>query len=605
MQKNVLLIESDTSFAHAMSAALESRGYGVRTSPDGKEGFELARALHPDCVVLCVELPGLSGYSWCNRLKKDGALKSIPLVITSSEATPETFDQHRKLKTRAEDYLLKPFQPETLVERVGALVGLPESPPDEEEIVTLEDVELEGAPAQAAPAPSEEDVDLKMLDDAFDSISRGGDEPSAHAPGAPASDPPLTLMPEADESPALSEFDREMAAALADLAEEAARASQVPPSVHPAAPDPFRAPAPPPPPPRNVPARVEPVAQEETSVLLEDVEVLSGVDEDAAAALLRAQEEAASLRSEVSGLKEAGARIRQDADLLREETARLRVEAEEAQRLLAVRDSEAAGLQGKLETAADQSARAQEQLARAQEQLARAQERSAEQEGELAAVLSKLSAAELSATERGAELVDAQRRTEDLEREIEVARTEAEGLRAEIESLRSSADGVRGEAAGLRNEVATLGATVDGLRNEMGALRGEAEIVRAEADGLRAEGESLRAEASGLRAELMALRADAEARGAEAAALRSEAQGQRESAEAFRAEAEGRANELSRRIQDLEAQSAQLEDRVLRASQKIKSDEKLREKTRKALSMVLQILEERPGGGDGSGPPAP
>jgi molecular chaperone GrpE (heat shock protein) len=80
---------------------------------------------------------------------------------------------------------------------------------------------------------------------------------------------------------------------------------------------------------------------------------------------------------------------------------------------------------------------------------------------------------------------------------------------------------------------------------------------------------------------------------------------QRESAEAFRAEAEDRANELSRRIQDLEGQSIQLEDRVLRAHQKIKSDEKLREKTRKALSMVLQILEERPGGDGGSGPPAP
>ena len=111
MQKTVLLIENDPTFAQAMSAALELRGFGVRTSPDGKEGVELARALHPDCVVLCVELPGLSGYSWCNRLKKDDALKRIPLVITSSEATPETFEQHRKLKTRAEDYLLKPFPP--------------------------------------------------------------------------------------------------------------------------------------------------------------------------------------------------------------------------------------------------------------------------------------------------------------------------------------------------------------------------------------------------------------------------------------------------------------------------------------------------------------
>src|SRR5512136_757099 len=275
MQKNVLLIESDTSFARAMSAALELRGYGVRTSPDGKEGFELARALHPDCVVLCVELPGLSGYSWCNRLKKDGSLKSIPLVITSSEATPETFDQHRKLKTRAEDYLLKPFQPETLVERIGALVGPSGSSSEDEELVTLEDVELEGASAEAAPPSPEEDVDLRMLDDAFDNISRGDDEPSAHAPGAPASEPPLTLMPEADESPALSGFDRDMAAALAALAEEAAEASKVPPLAHPEAPDPFRAAPPPPPPPpsRKAAARVEAAVQEETPVLLEDVEV--------------------------------------------------------------------------------------------------------------------------------------------------------------------------------------------------------------------------------------------------------------------------------------------------------------------------------------------
>src|SRR5512137_125011 len=140
MQKNVLLIESDSTFARAMSSALESRGYGVRTSPDGKEGVELARALRPDCVVLCVELPGLSGYSWCNRLKKDEALKAIPLVITSSEATPETFEQHRKLKTRAEDYLIKPFPPATLVERVGALIGMPAAPAaGEEELVTLAD----------------------------------------------------------------------------------------------------------------------------------------------------------------------------------------------------------------------------------------------------------------------------------------------------------------------------------------------------------------------------------------------------------------------------------------------------------------------------------
>ena len=76
----------------------------------------------------------------------------------------------------------------------------------------------------------------------------------------------------------------------------------------------------------------------------------------------------------------------------------------------------------------------------------------------------------------------------------------------------------------------------------------------------------------------------------------------RRAAEEALAASEGRAATLTGRLQDLEGQVAQHEERVLRAYQKIKSDEKLREKTRKALAMVLQILEERPGG-DGSAPP--
>src|SRR5688572_1613902 len=67
----------------------------------------------------------MSGYSICNKLKKDNDLKGIPLIITSKEATPETFAQHKKLKTRAEDYLIKPFSDAELIEKIGALIPLP------------------------------------------------------------------------------------------------------------------------------------------------------------------------------------------------------------------------------------------------------------------------------------------------------------------------------------------------------------------------------------------------------------------------------------------------------------------------------------------------
>ena len=100
----ILLIESDGPFAQDLSTALEARGLEARVTADGKEGLDLAKVDRPDLIVLCVELPKMSGYSVCNKLKKDDQLKSIPLVIISAEATPETFEQHRKLKTRAEGY---------------------------------------------------------------------------------------------------------------------------------------------------------------------------------------------------------------------------------------------------------------------------------------------------------------------------------------------------------------------------------------------------------------------------------------------------------------------------------------------------------------------
>ncbi|HEY1098292.1 MAG TPA: response regulator, partial [Myxococcota bacterium] len=121
----ILFIDAEQPFADQTTAALRNRGFDVTLMDDGKEGLDVAAANRPDLIVLCVELPKMSGYSICNKLKKDNDLKGIPLIITSKEATPETFAQHKKLKTRAEDYLIKPFSEADLVEKIGGLIALP------------------------------------------------------------------------------------------------------------------------------------------------------------------------------------------------------------------------------------------------------------------------------------------------------------------------------------------------------------------------------------------------------------------------------------------------------------------------------------------------
>jgi CheY-like chemotaxis protein len=514
MSKNILFIESDAPFARAMTAALEEKGFVVRLCADGKEGVDLARDLRPDAIVLCVELPKMSGYSVCNKLKKDDKLRSIPLVIISAEASPETFEQHKKLKTRAEDYLIKPFAGDTLVERLGALVGLPETPSDEE-VVTLADVELEAlggldagdvarlhapAPAGGRPAPAipEEDEDLRMLDNAFESIAAG--RPWSGGAGAVAGGevPAKASMPEADEGPARADLDalgNEADAALAALA-----AGEDEPSTAPA-----RAAAVPAARASALRAAGIPVLEPEGFLATPPSHDLERLERELAEARRLAEErkhlaeerqrqveerqrQVEEYRSEIEARQREGEQ--RDAELreLRQELEGLRAKAQEAEREMANRDGELTQARGDLK-------RLEADLTASREEARRGAGRAAAAEKDLAGMQTRIEQAERAAAAKGAEAME-----------------------------------ILGRAGALERQL-------DGLRTELVVARGEVEGAHTEA--------------------------------------------------------EKRLTDTHGRLQELEAANAKNEERVVKAYQKIKGDEKLREKARKALTIALQLLDER------------
>src|SRR5690348_1226090 len=132
-QRSVLIIEADQGFASQIAQALRPYGFEAELLPDGKEVAQAPRPTMPDLVLLCVEPKNL-GYAICNKLKKNASWKDIPIVLMSAEATSETFDQHKKLKTRADEYMRKPFEMDELIEKLDALVGLGAAPGDEDAI---------------------------------------------------------------------------------------------------------------------------------------------------------------------------------------------------------------------------------------------------------------------------------------------------------------------------------------------------------------------------------------------------------------------------------------------------------------------------------------
>jgi len=124
----VLVVESDAAFADALRRALAPLGCAVAVCNDGEAGLAHAEAHRPDLILVSVELKGMNGFAVCNRLKRHAALKSVPLVVMSSECDEETFEQHRKLRAHADDYVRKPISIEQLLPRMVKLVpGLREA----------------------------------------------------------------------------------------------------------------------------------------------------------------------------------------------------------------------------------------------------------------------------------------------------------------------------------------------------------------------------------------------------------------------------------------------------------------------------------------------
>ena len=124
MGQRILLFESDNAFADEVRSNFEALGLTVDVAADGEQGLDIAAANRPDLILLSIELPRMNGFLVCKKIKKQENLQNVPLLILSSEATQDVFEQHKKLRTRAEDYIHKPIAFADLLARAQRFVNI-------------------------------------------------------------------------------------------------------------------------------------------------------------------------------------------------------------------------------------------------------------------------------------------------------------------------------------------------------------------------------------------------------------------------------------------------------------------------------------------------
>jgi DNA-binding response OmpR family regulator len=90
----------------------------VQESANGEDAITRTRHFRPDCLVLDVGLPGISGFDVCRLLRDDPQNKAMTIVILTGSAEPA--EKVMAFSLEADDYMVKPFSPRDLVSRVNA-----------------------------------------------------------------------------------------------------------------------------------------------------------------------------------------------------------------------------------------------------------------------------------------------------------------------------------------------------------------------------------------------------------------------------------------------------------------------------------------------------
>ena len=115
----VLLIDDEPFYYKLIAPVLNKAGYEVEYAKSGTKGLEMIPTYNPDMIIVDLRLPDVDGFQIIQRLRRDPNFSHIPVVFITGETLLD--EKLKAFELGADDYLVKPFQPEELVARLGIL----------------------------------------------------------------------------------------------------------------------------------------------------------------------------------------------------------------------------------------------------------------------------------------------------------------------------------------------------------------------------------------------------------------------------------------------------------------------------------------------------
>jgi DNA-binding response OmpR family regulator len=118
---SVLVVDDDPVVLEVVEMVLRTGGIEVSTRTTGHGGVQAAHEQPPDCAVVDVSMPDMSGLDVCRALRDDALTADIPIILLTGRG--QWLDVASGFAAGADDYLVKPFTPMDLLQRVEALIA--------------------------------------------------------------------------------------------------------------------------------------------------------------------------------------------------------------------------------------------------------------------------------------------------------------------------------------------------------------------------------------------------------------------------------------------------------------------------------------------------
>jgi DNA-binding response OmpR family regulator len=116
----ILIAEDERDIRDLITLTLRFAGHEVVAAVNGEDAYNKAQEVNPDLIMMDVRMPRMTGYEACRLMKEIDELKQVPVIFLSAKG--QESEVSAGLEAGAVEYILKPFAPNQLTDRVAAIL---------------------------------------------------------------------------------------------------------------------------------------------------------------------------------------------------------------------------------------------------------------------------------------------------------------------------------------------------------------------------------------------------------------------------------------------------------------------------------------------------